>query len=158
MSKHSGKKDREDKARRRLVKAQLGLHAAQEERAHAIAKAEHELERAKQRGNKWVTAATERVERRAGAMARAEAHLLAITAPKHPTSPAATVNAASSDQSVTLTVSSPDAAADVIERREAEVAAQRDAGPLTVPDSLELDSPSASNGSETPEEGDPRPW
>jgi hypothetical protein len=94
-------------------------------------------------------------------MAQAEAHLLAITSPKRPTAPPAVtapVNAMPSDQSPTLTVSSPDAAADVIERREAEVAAQRDTGPLTIPDSMELDSPSASNGNETPEDGDTRPW
>ena len=161
MSKHSGKKDREDKARRRLVKAQLGLHSAQEKRALAISRAEHEVEQAKLRGNKWVAAATERVERRAGAMAQAEAHLLAVTAPKYPAAPPAATapaDAASPAPSLTLTVASPDAAADVIGKREAELASQRDAGPLTIPNSVEIDAPSASNGSETPEEGDVRPW
>src|SRR5438309_4734564 len=122
MGKHSGKKDREDKARRRLVKAQLDLHTAQEKRAHAIARAEHELERAKQRGNKWVAKATERVERRAGAMARAEANLLSTTAPKHPVSPPASQLEATRPQdsgsagTPELTVSSPIAAAQVVEQ------------------------------------------
>jgi tRNA U34 5-carboxymethylaminomethyl modifying enzyme MnmG/GidA len=161
MSKHSGKKDREDKARRRLVRAQLGLHAAQEKRAHAITRAEQEIEQARQRGSKWVAAATERVERRSGAMARAEAHLLAMTAPKHPTAPPAARAPADADslqQSVPLSVSSPTAAADLIERRESEVAAQGDSSPLTIPDRMEIDSPSASNGNETPEEGESHPW
>lgn len=161
MGKHSGKKDREDKARRRLVKAQLDLHTAQEKRAHAITRAEHELERAKQRGAKWVANATERVERRAGAMAQAEAHLLTITRPKHP-EPAPAVAAppdmASSQPGPALTVSSPSAAADVLERRESEVEAQRESRPLTIPENSTIDPFSASNGSDTSEEGDLRPW
>src|SRR5947209_11120530 len=112
MGKHSGKKDREDRARRRLVKAQLDLHMAQEKRAHAIARAEHELERAKQRGNKWVANATERVERRAGAMAQAEAHLLAVTTPRRPGAPPVVSTApdtALSQTNPALAVSSPTA-------------------------------------------------
>src|SRR5947209_20291035 len=130
MGKHSGKKDREDRARRRLVKAQLDLHMAQEKRAHAISRAEHELERAKQRGSKWVANATERVERRAGAMAQAEAHLLAITTPKHHERAPAKDTAPDKDSSQSIpspTVSSPTVAADVLERRESEVEAQRNA-------------------------------
>jgi hypothetical protein len=161
MSKHSGKKDREDKARRRLVKAQLDLHAAQEKRAHAITRAEHEMERAKQRGSKWVANATERVERRSGAMAQAEAHLLAITSPKHPRSPRmedVPPQTTAPSHGPELTVSSPTAAADVLEERESEVAAQREAGPLTIPDSIPIDPPNASNGNEASEEGQLRPW
>lgn len=161
MGKHSGKKDREDKARRRLVKAQLDLHMAQEKRADAISRAERELERAKQRGSKWVANATERVERRAGAMAQAEAHLLAITAPKRyeRTPMQSTVPDTGSSQSgPSLTVSSPTVAADVLERREAEAEAQRNAGPLTIPEGNSIDVPDASNGSDTSEESDLRPW
>ena len=160
MGKHSGKKDREDKARRRLLKAQIDLHTSQEKRARAITRAEQELERAKQRGSKWVANATERVERRAGAMAQAEAHLLSITAPKRPepTRAASTPDTASAQPSPTLTVSSASIAADVLERRESEVEAQRDARPLTIPDSTSIESPSSSNGSDTSEEGEIRPW
>lgn len=161
MSKHSGKKDREDKARRRLVKAQLGLHAAQEKRAHAITRAEQEVERAKQRGTNWVASATERVERRAGAMARAEAHLLAITAPKRPESPPTAVAPPSSvapEPGLTLTVFSPDAAADVLEQRELEARAQRDVSPFAIPDGASIEAPNASNGTETSQEGELRPW
>jgi tRNA U34 5-carboxymethylaminomethyl modifying enzyme MnmG/GidA len=164
MSKHSDKKDREDKARRRLVKAQLELHTAQEKRAQAISRAEHELERARQRGTKWVAKATERVERRAGAMAQAEAHLLTMTSPKHPArTPAAepkAVPAAGStpaEESV-LTVSSPAAAADVLERQTLEVAAERESSPIVVPDSVDIEAPNAPNGSDGSEESTLNPW
>jgi tRNA U34 5-carboxymethylaminomethyl modifying enzyme MnmG/GidA len=164
MSKHSDKKDREDKARRRLVKAQLELHTAQEKRAQAISRAEHELERARQRGTKWVARATERVERRAGAMAQAEAHLLTMTSPKHPArTPAAQPRAVPTlDSALTeepaLTVSSPTAAADVLEQQTLEVAAQRESGPIVVPDTVEIDAPNASNGSDTSEDSTLKPW
>jgi tRNA U34 5-carboxymethylaminomethyl modifying enzyme MnmG/GidA len=164
MSKHIGKKVREDKARRRLVKAQLELHTAQEKRARAITQAEHEIERTKQRSNKWVAKATERVERRAGAMARAEARLLATTAPRHPARPPAAQPEAArptdnaSAASTKLTVSSPAAAANLLERKEAEVAAQRDSSPIVVPESVEIEAPNASNGSEASEENNLHPW
>jgi tRNA U34 5-carboxymethylaminomethyl modifying enzyme MnmG/GidA len=164
MSKHSDKKDREDKARRRLVKAQLELHSAQEKRAQAISRAEHELERARQRGTKWVAKATERVERRAGAMARAEAHLLTMTSPKHPARTPATepkaapaVDRPPAEEPV-LTVSSPSAAADVLEQQSVEVAAQRESSPIVVPDTVEIDAPNASNGSDTSEESMLNSW
>jgi hypothetical protein len=164
MSKRSGKKDREDTARRRLVKAQLELHAAQEKRAHAIAKADQEVEHAKQRGIKGVARATERVERRAGAMARAEAHLLATTAPKHPVhQPAARPEAAQPasnalSEGAELTVSSPEAAANVLKSHEADVAVQRDSSSIVVTETVDVETPSAPNGSEATEENNLRPW
>jgi tRNA U34 5-carboxymethylaminomethyl modifying enzyme MnmG/GidA len=164
MSKRSGKKDREDTARRRLVKAQLELHTAQEKRAQAIAKADHEVDRAKQRGNKWVAKATERVERRAGAMAQAEAHMLATTAPKHPPyQPAAQPEAAQPTsnafaEGAELTVSGPNAAADILQRHEADVAAQRDSSSIVVSETVDVETPNASNGSEAAEENNLRPW
>lgn len=164
MSKQSGKKDREDKTRRRLVKAQFEFHTAQEKRAQAIARAEHEIERAKQRGTKWIAKATERVERRSEAMARVEAHLSVLTAPKHP-APSPTsqfedprpTSDATLDSSE-LTISSPSMAADVLERREAEGAAQRDSNPIVVPKTVEIEAPNASNGSEAAEENNLHPW
>jgi tRNA U34 5-carboxymethylaminomethyl modifying enzyme MnmG/GidA len=164
MSKHSGKKDREDKARRRLVKAQLELHSAQEQRAEAIAKADHEVERAKQRGSKWVAKATERVERSAGAMAQAEANLLATTAPKHPPrQPASRPEAAQPTsnafaEGAELTVSSPGAAAEVLQRYEVDLAVERESSSIVVSETVEVDAPNASNGSEATEENNLRPW
>jgi hypothetical protein len=164
MSKRSGKRDREDKARRRLVKAQLELHVAQEKRAQAITRSEHEVERARQRGNKWVAKATERVERRAGEMAQAEARLLATTAPKLPARvPLSPGESAGSHrvpvgETPQLTVAGPTAAADLLERQEAEAAAQRDGSAIVVPDSVEIDAPNATNGSEASEENTLHPW
>ena len=164
MSKQSGKKDREDKARHRLVKAQLDLHTAQEKRAQAMSRAEAELDRARRRGNRWVTKATERVERRSGAMAQAEARLLALTNSSHParvsqpeTDTASAPNPAPSE-GVELTVSSPAAAADVLQQRGAEVAGQHDASAVIVPGSIGAEPSSASNGSDAPEETNSHSW
>lgn len=161
MSKGGGKKAREDRARRRLARAQLDLHAAQEKRAQAITRAESEVEQAKQRGNKWIAKATERVERRAGALARAEARLLSVSAPRHPARRAATETAGrSSDRGQAertaaegeLTVSTPIAAAEVLERDEQE-AAQRDPGSLVLPEHAPGEPPSPSNGAPFPGDG-----
>ncbi len=80
MAKQSKGKSQADKARKRLTKAQLDLHVAQEKRARAVARAQAEVESARLRGAVWVERATERVERRAGDLARAEARLLSATA------------------------------------------------------------------------------
>ena len=164
MSKQSGKKDREDRARHRLVKAQIDLHTAQEKRAQAISRAEAELDRARRRGNRWVTKATERVERRSGAIARAEANLLAITTPRHlapvipPSSDSAPAPNLTPSKGIELTVSSPAAAADVLEQREADIAARRDSNPMVLPDTMSADGPSASHGNDAPEEANSHSW
>ncbi len=161
MSKHSATKDREDKARRRLVKAQIELQAAQEKRGEAISRAEREVERAKNQGNKWVLKATERVERRAGAIARAEAHLLTSTTPNiSERPPGASSESVRSGRSAVadLSTSNPSAAADVLEQRVAEATEARDADPIVVPESVNSQAPQVLNGNEPGEENVHHPW
>jgi hypothetical protein len=68
-----------DRARHKLVQAQLDLHLAQERRLIAITRGEHEVREAEERAARRERKATERVERRAGEVARAEARLYTVT-------------------------------------------------------------------------------
>jgi hypothetical protein len=77
MAKRS--KDPLEQARRKLAKAQLDLHFAQEQRLAAMAQGERELQEAQKRSDRRTKKATERLEKRAGAVARAEAQLITLT-------------------------------------------------------------------------------
>jgi hypothetical protein len=72
-------RDPVERARRDLADAQLELHLAQERRLVAITKGEHEVREAEERAARRERKATERVERRAGEVARAEARLYSVT-------------------------------------------------------------------------------
>ena len=62
-----------------MAKAQLDLFVAQEKRADAIARGEGEIKSAQERAIRRERKATARVERRAGALSRAEAWLYTVT-------------------------------------------------------------------------------
>lgn len=159
MSKRAGKKGREDRARRRLIEAQVKLHAAQEKRSQAVVKAEQQLERTQQHGQALVAKATERVERRAGAIAQAEAALLALTKPRarHSGAPSALVTTlprASSDRA-DPPISTPVQAADLLAQREAEIAEQRSPSPIVIPEAADIDRTITPNGNESTVEHSP---
>jgi hypothetical protein len=67
-----------DRARLKLAQAHLELHLAQERRNQAIAQGEREIRDAQSRALERERKATERVERRAGNVARAEARLYTL--------------------------------------------------------------------------------
>jgi len=92
MAKKSKGKDAVEKARRRLAKAQLKLHGAQEKRSQVMASGERDVEAARERAAASLARATERVEQRSGDVAQAEAKLLTHVpradrgqTPAHPT-------------------------------------------------------------------------
>jgi hypothetical protein len=68
-----------EEARQQVAKAQLELFVAQEKRANAIARGEQEIQAAQERATRRERKATERVERRAGALSRAEAWLYTVS-------------------------------------------------------------------------------
>jgi hypothetical protein len=69
-----------EKARRKLAEAQVELHIAQERRLAAIAQGERETREVEERAARRTQKATERLEKRAGAVARAEAQLYTLSA------------------------------------------------------------------------------
>ncbi len=77
MAKRS--KDPLEQARRNLAKAQIDLHFAQEHRMSAMAQGEREVQEVQKRADRRSRKATERLEKRAGAVARAEAQLITLT-------------------------------------------------------------------------------
>lgn len=79
MTKRRKKIDPSDEARQRVAQAQLDLFVAQEKRADAIARGEQEIQAAQEKAIRRERRATERVERRAGALSRAEAWLYTVT-------------------------------------------------------------------------------
>lgn len=97
MGKKTDKRDAEDKARRKLAKAQLQMQVAQEKRRQAMTRGEHEIEQARLRAAKWLEKATRRVEQSAAAVAKAEASVAQAetgrTSTDAPPSPAAAANA-----------------------------------------------------------------
>jgi hypothetical protein len=119
-----------EKAEQRLAEAQLELHVAQEKRAQAITRGEHEIERVRQRAAARETKATTRVEKRAAAVARAESAIATLTKKKvtprqtHAEAPAVAIGAPET----------PQAAADILERE----APQPQNGPIVVPESVEI--------------------
>jgi hypothetical protein len=79
MAKRRKKIDPVEEARRRVAKAQLDLFVAQEKRANAIARGEQEIQDVQEKAVRRERKATERVERRAGALTRAEAWLFTVS-------------------------------------------------------------------------------
>jgi hypothetical protein len=96
MGKKTDKRDAEDRARRKLAKAQLQMQIAQEKRRQAMTRGEHEIEQARLRAAKWLEKATRRVEQSAAAVAKAEAGVAQAetggTAATMPSSPVAAVD------------------------------------------------------------------
>jgi hypothetical protein len=78
MAKKVGKKNRERKAKRRLAKAQLEFHIAQEKLVQARARGKQEVEQARLRAARWSTRAAQQVERAAESVSRAEERLFGI--------------------------------------------------------------------------------
>lgn len=72
------KKGGERKAKRKLAKAQLELHIAQEKLVQARARGKQEVEQARLRAARWSTKAAQQVERSADAVTRAEMRLHAL--------------------------------------------------------------------------------
>ena len=72
------RKGGEKKAKRKLAKAQLDLHIAQEKLVQARARGKQEVEQARLRAARWSTRAAQEVERSAEAVVRAEARLTQI--------------------------------------------------------------------------------
>jgi hypothetical protein len=100
-------KDGEDDvalARRKLARAQLKLHVAEEEQLQVRAKGKQEVEGARLRAARWQAKAAERVEKRAASVTRSEARLQSMLAPK------------ASGKEPEGPVVSPTAAADALER------------------------------------------
>lgn len=79
MPKGQKKEDGAEKARRRLSAALLELRAAQEKRDAAILQGEREIREAQELALRRSRKATERVERKAAAVARAESDLQGLT-------------------------------------------------------------------------------
>jgi hypothetical protein len=80
MTKRKKKKlDPVEDAQQKMAKAQLDLLIAQEKRTNAIARGEREVQEAQEKAVRRERKATERVERRAGALTRAEAWLHSVT-------------------------------------------------------------------------------
>src|SRR5690242_20722293 len=72
-----GKKEKDpvEKARRKLDKSQRAFHSAEEKHAQARARGRQEIEKARLRAARWQAKASELLERRAAAVARAEERL-----------------------------------------------------------------------------------
>jgi hypothetical protein len=138
MAKQSGKQDPEDEARRKLAKAQLKLHVAEEEHAQTRERGKQEVEKARLRAGKRLAKAAQRVERRAQAVARAEARLLSLS------------GAERDGETNGLTVSSPQTVAGVLEQVEVQRAASDHyEGSIVLPEGVKATAEAAS---QTPNE------
>jgi len=124
MGKQGDKNDPVEKARGKLAKAQLKLHAAEAKHAQAMERGKQEVERARLRAAEWEAKARERVERRANAVVRLETRM--ISAEAHET-----------DQQrngiAPQPVDSPEKAAEVVERRGAKARGDGHSDSLVVP-------------------------
>lgn len=78
MAKRKSLEELEDRAGRKLARAQAEFQLAQEKRTVAITKGEQMVERARSRASRLLTRSTKRVERKAAAVARAEARLVTV--------------------------------------------------------------------------------
>lgn len=139
MGKQSEKDNPEEKARRKLGKAQLKLHVAQEEHAQARERGKQEVEKARLRAGKRLAKVAQRVERRAQAVARAEARLLSVAGSGQGRGTDANGSAPSS----------PEAAAEALEQVEVRGGAGHRQGAVVLPEGVTATS-------ETPGEGDDR--
>lgn len=77
------KKDAEQKAKRKLAKAQLDLHIAQEKLVQARARGKQEVEQARLRAARWSAKAAQDVEQAAEKVAQAESRLMTAQRPSH---------------------------------------------------------------------------
>lgn len=130
------------RAQQKLARAQLALHVAQEKRAQAITRGEHEIERVRQHAAAREQKATTRVEKRAAGVARAEADLFTLTTKqgssrRNGVSKPEAVGSAT-DSRVTIParieVDTPEASAELLTQE----MPPADAGPIIVPDSVEV--------------------
>jgi hypothetical protein len=123
MAKQSGKKrvdkkDPEERARRKLAKAQLALQVAEEKHMQSRARGKQEVEKARLRAQRWHAKASQRVEALAALLTKAEDRLLSFTAPKVER-PASNSGSKRGTEGSVAEVSSPEAAAQVLEQAEA---------------------------------------
>ena len=81
MAKRTGGKNREEKLKRKLDKAQTELRRVQEKRVLAMTRGEQKVEQARQQAADRLARATERVERRTAVVARLEAQLVEPPSP-----------------------------------------------------------------------------
>ena len=148
VGKKSGPVDPIDKARRRLAKAQLKLHVAQEEHAQAREQGKQEIEQARLRAARWLAKSSEQVEKRAQKVADFEARLLALTDSK--------VSQSQDDapDGLALMPPSPEAVADVIERLEENGASDDGNGGILLPETLDVVKRESGRGE--PEEQSPQ--
>ncbi|HZU13870.1 MAG TPA: hypothetical protein VFB58_13595 [Chloroflexota bacterium] len=77
-------KDAVQKAQKRLDRALLDLHAAQEERSEAIRQGEQDVKDAQERAARRLQKATERVERRTAVVSQARERLHDLTGESGP--------------------------------------------------------------------------
>lgn len=98
-----------EKARRKVARAQLKLHVAQEEAAQARESGKQEIEQARLRAAKMLAKAAERVERRSQKLVSAEERLRSVIAKEDMTD-------TPEKESLPTTA---EAAADILEEREA---------------------------------------
>lgn len=126
MAKQSGAKDPLERARQKLAKAQLKLHVAEEEHSQVRERGKQEVERARLRAARWLAKASKRIEQRAGAVVRAEARILSLSAPQEDTG------------APERAVASAEAAADLIERRSAESPSEDEEPTIALAEGIEL--------------------
>jgi len=128
--KRATKKDREEQANRRLTKAQEALQHAQAKRTLAMSKGEREVEVARARAGARLARATQRVERHAVAVARANAQLSKLRPPAV-VSPVVSTPYAAADllqaQAIEAAPDTPDGVSELLEHIEAHQS-PRDAG------------------------------
>lgn len=142
-------KDREEQANRRLTKAQEALQHAQAKRTLAMSKGEREVEAARARAGARLARATQRVERHAVAVARANAQLLKVRPPSVVSSVVSTPHSSADlprAQAIEAAPGTPDGGSEGLEHIEAH----------RLPHDLGLDS--GSNGAgDAPQSGIVRP-
>jgi len=120
--KRATKKDREEQANRRLTKVQEALQHAQAKRTLAMSKGEREVEVARARAGARLARATQRVERHAVAVARANAQLSKLRSPSV-VSPVVSTPYSAADllqaQAIKAAPDTPDGVSEILERIEA---------------------------------------
>lgn len=119
--KRATKKDREEQANRRLTKAQEALQHAQAKRTLAMSKGEREVEVARARARARLARATQRVERHAVAVARANAQLSKLRPPAVVSPVVSTPSAADllQAQAIEAAPDTPDGVSELLEHIEA---------------------------------------
>jgi hypothetical protein len=127
MGKREDKGEKDDaveRARGKLAKAQVKLHAAEAKYAQAMERGKQEVERARLRAAEWEANARERVQRRANAVARLEARLISTEAQE---------TEQRRNGIAPQPVDSPEKAAEVLERQKAKARGDGHGESLVVP-------------------------